>query len=45
MKQTVCIYRFVPGDSVVQSLPANVRDSGSILRSGRSPGGGNGNPL
>ena len=33
---------------VVKNLPSNagdVRDSGSILRSGRSPGGGHGNPL
>ena len=33
---------------VVKNLPANageVRDEGSIPRSGRSPGGGHGNPL
>ena len=33
---------------VVKNLPANVgdiRDVASILRSGRSPGGGHGNPL
>ena len=33
---------------VVKNLPANardVRDTGSILGSGRSPGGGHGNPL
>ena len=33
---------------VVKNLPANTedtRDSGSVLRSGRSPGGGNGSPL
>ena len=33
---------------VVRNLPANaedVRDAGSILGSGRSPGGGHGNPL
>ena len=37
-----------PGGSVIKNLPANVRDtrdSGSISGSGRSPGGGNGNPL
>ena len=34
-----------PGDSVVKNLPANVGDLGSIPRSGRSPGEGNGNPL
>ena len=28
-----------------QTLPANAEDAGSILGSGRSPGGGNGNPL
>ena len=33
---------------MVRNLPANagdVRDTGSIPGSGRSPGGGNGNPL
>ena len=33
---------------VVKNLPANagdIRDAGSILESGRSPGGGHGNPL
>ena len=33
---------------VVKNLPANtgdIRDSGSVLGSGRAPGGGNGNPL
>ena len=37
-----------PGDSVVKKLPASAgdaRDVGSIPGSGRSPGGGNGNPL
>ena len=37
-----------PGGSVVKNPPANVgnaEDVDSILRSGRSPGGGNGNPL
>jgi len=33
------------GGSVVRNLPANARDAGSIPGSGRSPGGGNGNPL
>ena len=33
-----------PGGSVVKNLPANARDAGSILESGRSPGGGHGNP-
>ena len=37
-----------PGGTVVKNLPANAgdaRDAGSIPGSGRSPGGGNGNPL
>ena len=37
-----------PGGIVVKNPPANVgdvRDMGSILGSGRSPGVGNGNPL
>ena len=37
-----------PGGTVVRNPPANARDrrdSGSIPRSGRSPGVGNGNPL
>ena len=34
-----------PGTSVLKNLPVNVGDVGSISGSGRSPGGGNGNPL
>ena len=34
-----------PGSSVVKNLPANAGDAGSIPGSGRSPGGGNGNPV
>ena len=37
-----------PGGAVVKNLPANAgdtRDTVSIPGSGRSPGGGNGNPL
>ena len=37
-----------PGGSVVKHPPASaedIRDVGSIPGSGRSPGGGNGNPL
>ena len=37
-----------PGGSVVKNLPANagdVRDTVSVPGPGRSPGGGNGNPL
>ena len=30
---------------MVKNLPANAGDVGSIPGSGRSPGGGNGNPL
>ena len=35
----------VPGGSVVNNLSANAGDAGLIPRSGRSPGGGNGNSL
>ena len=44
----VCVYVGFPGGSVVQNVPANAgntRDTGSIPGLGRSPGGGNGNPL
>ena len=34
-----------PGGSVLKNLPANAGDAGSIPGPGRSPGGGNGNPL
>ena len=34
-----------PGGSVVDSLPANAEDAGSIPGSERSPGEGNGNSL
>ena len=34
-----------PGCSVVKHLPAKAGDVSSVLGSGRSPGGGNGNPL
>ena len=34
-----------PGGSVVKNLPASARDTGSIPGWGRSPEGGNGNPL
>ena len=33
------------GGSLVNNLPANAADEGSITGSARSPGGGNGNPL
>ena len=38
----------IPGDSVVQSLPANAGDTGDaglVAGSGGAPGEGNGNPL
>ena len=38
-------YKGFPCGSVVRNLPANVGDVGLIPGSGRSPGGGNGNPL
>ena len=34
-----------PGGSVVKNPPVNAGDTGSMPGSGRSPGGGNGNPL
>ena len=34
-----------PGGSVVKNLPANAGDVDLTPGSGRSPGGGNGNPL
>ena len=30
---------------MVNNLPVNARDTGSVSESGRSPGGGNGNPF
>ena len=39
------VKRGFPGSLVVKNLPANTGDAGSILGSGRSPKGGNGNPL
>ena len=34
-----------PAGSVVKNLPVHEGDAGSIPESGRSPGGGNGDPL
>ena len=34
-----------PGGSVVKNLPVDIGDVGSILKSERFPGVGNGNPL
>ena len=45
---SVLAYVRLPGGSVVKNPPANIGatgDMGSIPVSGRSPGGGNGNPL
>ena len=43
----VCVYTCggFPGGSVVKNLPANAGDAVSIPGSGRSPGGGHGNPF
>ena len=41
----VCWVGNFPGGSVVKNPPANAGDTGLIPGSGRSPGGGNGNPL
>ena len=43
-----CYSRIYEASQVVKDLPANagdIRDAGSIPGSGRSPGGGHGNPL
>ena len=51
---SICLYTWIysllgfPRGSVVKNLPANrgdIRDVGSVPGSGRSPGGGHGNPL
>ena len=34
-----------PGGAGIKTLPANAGDLGSFLGSGRSPGGGNSNPV
>ena len=39
------VKRGFPGSLVVKNLPANTGDAGSILGLGRSPRGGNCNPL
>ena len=38
-------YQGFPNGSLIKNLPANSGDTGSILGSGRSLGGGNGSPL
>ena len=42
---TILINQGFPGGSVVQNLPANAGDVGSIPRSARCPGEGNGSSL
>ena len=39
------MYTYIPGGSEVIVSASNAGDLGSIPRSGRSPGEGNGNPL
>ena len=42
----ICVfYMDFPGGSVVKKLLANAGDAALIPGSGRSPGGGNGNPF
>ena len=45
LSNTVRISQGFPGGSVVKNQPANAGDSGLIPVSGRSYGGGHGNPL
>ena len=39
------VYNGFPGGSVVKNLPVDAGNIGSVPGLGRSPGGGNGNPL
>ena len=39
------MYKGFPDGTVIKNLPANAGNAGLMPRSGRSPGGGNGNPL
>ena len=41
----IYIFKGFPGGSVVKNSPVKARNTDSIPRSGRSPGGGNRNPL
>ena len=45
LKRTFYLKLGFPGDSVVKNPPANTGDVSWIPGLGRSPGGGNGNPL
>ena len=45
---SICVYfkhRWTSDGSVIENSPASAGDMSSIPGSGRSPGGGNGNPL
>ena len=44
-QDTVYRYMGFPGGAAVKNLPANAGDAGLLPGSGKSPGGGNGNPL
>ena len=45
MSWSLHLYKGFPGGSVVKNPPTNAGDAVLIPESGRSPGGGNGNPL
>ena len=45
MSWSLHLYQGFPGGSVVKNPPTNAGDAVLIPESGRSPGGGNGNPL
>ena len=45
IKEPVSLLRAFPGGSVVKESTCNSGDAGLIPELGRSPGGGNGNPL
>ena len=45
MQSDDLIYIYFPGDSDSKESVCNVRDLSSLPGSGRSPGGGHGNPL
>ena len=48
LKYWILLHLDFPGGSAVKNLPANAgdtEDTGSVPGLGRSPGGGNGNPL
>ena len=44
-ERSLVLLRDFPGDSMIKNPPANTGDASLILGSGKSPGGGNGNPL